>query len=337
MTVHAYAAHEPGGRLEPFEYEPEPLQSREVGIDVLCCGLCHSDLHMLDNDWNMTRYPFIPGHEVVGIVRDVGPGVRYVSPGQRVGLGWQSNSCAVCRWCRSSQEQLCPEAQGTCVQRHGAFADYVRCDSRFAIPLPDDVKTETTGPLLCGGVTVFSPLVNFDVRPTMKVGVIGIGGLGHLALQFLAAFGCEVWAFSSSPEKEEEAYDFGADHFVSSRDEESLALMGGALDFILSTVFVNLDWGAYLNILRPNGTLCVVAAPSEDMAIPAFPLLISQRRIVGSVIGSPFMQRTMLEFAARHDIEPETELMPMTAINEAFDKLRRNDARYRIVLRNENA
>lgn len=337
MTVHAFAAHEPGGRLEPFEYEPEPLQPREVGIDVLCCGLCHSDLHMLDNDWNMTRYPFVPGHEVVGIVREVGSGVRYVSPGQRVGLGWQSGSCAVCRWCRSSQEQLCPEAQGTCVQRHGGFADYVRSDSRFAIPLPDELETETTGPLLCGGVTVFSPLVNYDVLPTMKVGVIGVGGLGHLALQFTAAFGCEVWAFSSSPEKEEEAYDLGADHFVSSRDEDSLALLGGALDFILSTVFVNLDWGMYLNILRPNGTLCVVASPAEDMSIPAFPLIVGQRRIVGSVIGSPFMQRTMLEFAARHGIEPEVELMPMTAINEAFDKLRRNEARYRIVLKNEGA
>jgi uncharacterized zinc-type alcohol dehydrogenase-like protein len=170
----------------------------------------------------------------------------------------------------------------------------------------------------------------------MKVGVIGIGGLGHLALQFLSAFGCEVWAFSSTPEKEEESYDFGADHFVNSRDEESLALMGNALDFIISTVFVNLDWGAYLNILRPNGTLCMVAAPGEDMAIPAFPLLVGQRCIAGSVIGSPCTQRTMLEFSARHDIEPEIELMPMASINEAFDKLRRNDARYRIVLRNES-
>jgi uncharacterized zinc-type alcohol dehydrogenase-like protein len=335
MTVHAFAAQEPGGRLEPFEFEPGPLQPTEVDIEVLCCGLCHSDLHMLDNDWNMTRYPFVPGHEVIGIIREAGSSVKYLTPGQRVGVGWQSGSCAVCQWCRSGQEQLCPEAQGTCVQRHGGFATSVRADNRFVLPIPDELATESAGPLLCGGVTVFSPLVSYEVRPTMKVGVIGIGGLGHLALQFLAAFGCEVWAFSSTPAKEEEAYDLGADHFVNSRDEESLALLGNALDFIISTVFVNLDWGAYLNILRPNGTLCVVAAPREDMAIPAFPLLVGQRRIAGSVIGSPFMERTMLEFAARHDIEPQIELMPMTAINDAFDKLRHNDARYRIVLKNE--
>jgi len=335
MTVHAYAAHEPGGRFEKFEYEPGPLQPSQVGIDVLCCGLCHSDLHMLDNDWGMTVYPFVAGHEVIGIVREVGADVRLLAPGDRVGLGWQCGSCLACPSCRSGQEHLCGESQGTCVQRHGGFASHVRADRRFVLPIPDGLKTETAGPLLCGGVTVFSPLVNYDVRPTMKVGVIGIGGLGHLALQFADAFGCEVWAFSSTPEKEEEAYAFGADHFINSRDENALALLGGTLDFIISTVFINLDWGAYLSTLRPNGTLCVVASPAEDMPIPAFPLIVGQRRIAGSVIGSPLMERQMLEFAARHDIEPEIELMEMSSINEAFDKLRRNEARYRIVLKNE--
>jgi len=335
MTVHAYAAHEPGGEFKPFEYEPELLGAFEVGLEVLCCGLCHSDLHMLDNEWQMTRYPFVPGHEVVGIVREVGSAVRNVAVGDRVGVGWQCGSCNHCEWCRSGLEHLCTEAQGTCVQRHGGFADYLVADGRFVIPIPEEMPPESAGPLLCAGITVFSPLVNCNVHPTMKVGVVGIGGLGHLAVQFADAFGCEVWAFSSSPGKEEEARTLGADHFVASRDEDSLIALAGSLDFILSTVFAQLDWGAYLSILRPNGTLCVVASPSEDMSIPAFPLIVGQRRVVGSVIGSPKMQHRMLDFAARSGIEPQIEIMPMSHINDAFERLRRNEARYRIVLRNE--
>jgi uncharacterized zinc-type alcohol dehydrogenase-like protein len=335
MFVRAYAATVPGGPFEPLEYDAGPIGPTEVGIDVICCGLCHSDLHMLDNDWEMTVYPFVAGHEVIGVVRDVGSQVKYLRPGQRVGVGWQCGSCGGCPSCRSGQEQLCAEAQGTCVQRHGGFASYVRSDERFVIPIPESMRAESAGPLLCGGITVFSPLVQYDVRPTMSVGIVGIGGLGHLAVQFADAFGCDVYAFSSSPDKEEEALELGADHFVSSRDQDSLMALAGSLDFILSTVFAELPWDTYVSMLRPNGTLCLVASPAENLSIGAFPLIVGQRRITGSVIGPPQLQRTMLDFAARHEVQPQTEVMAMSRINDAFQKLRRNEARYRIVLTNE--
>ncbi len=335
MTVYAYAAHKPGGAFQSFEYELGSIAPLEIGLDVHCCGLCHSDLHMLDNDWQITEYPFVPGHEVVGVIRELGPAVEHLAVGQRVGVGWQSGSCMSCQWCRSGQEQLCADSHGTCVQRPGGFASFLRVDSRFAIPIPDGVSSESAGPLLCGGITVFSPLMTYNVRPTMKVGVIGIGGLGHMAIQFARAFGCEVYAFSSTPDKEDAAYEFGANHFVSSRDEGTLTSLAGSLDFLISTVFAQLDWGGYLSTLKPNGTLCLVASPPEELSIPAFPIIVGQRRLVGSVIGSPYMLRKMFAFAARHEIEPLTDVMPMANINEAFEKLRRNEARYRIVLTNQ--
>ena len=335
MIIHGYAAAEPGGNFEPFEYEPKPLKPNEIGVRVVCSGLCHSDLHMLDNDWGITTYPFVPGHEVIGVVREVGEAVTHLKAGQRVGIGWQSASCMHCESCRSGDNHLCGESEGTCAGRYGGFADYVQVDSRFAIPIPDAIDSRHAGPLLCGGVTVFSSLFHYGVRSTMKVGVVGIGGLGHMAIRFARAFGCEVYAFSHTAAKEAEAMSFGATHFINSRDENAVGRVAGSLDFILSTVFAQLDWGVYLNALRPHGRLCLVASPTEDISIPPMSLLLGQRSLSGSIIGSPQMLYRMLDFAARHDVVPQIELMPMAQINDAFEKVRRNEARYRIVLSNE--
>lgn len=330
--IQAYAAHESGGKLEPFEYDPGDLGPGQVEIDVLACGICHSDLSMLDNEWEMASYPLVPGHEVVGTIIAVGEGVANVAVGDTVGLGWYSGSCLGCRQCMSGDHNLCAAAEGTIVGRHGGFANAVRCQAEWAIPLPKGVDAAKAGPLFCGGITVFNPIVQFGVRPTDRVGVIGIGGLGHLALQFLAKWGCEVTAFTSTDAKADEAREMGAHHVVNSRDAARLDAVAGSLDFILSTVNVDLDWNAYLAALGPRGRLHSVGAVPNPIPVPAFGVIPGQKSVSGSPLGSPATIAGMLEFCARHGIEAVTEHFPMREANEALDHLRAGKARYRIVL-----
>jgi uncharacterized zinc-type alcohol dehydrogenase-like protein len=330
--IKAYAATEAGGTLSPFEYDPGDLDSHEVEIAVESCGICHSDLNMLDNDWEMTDYPLVPGHEVAGTVAALGGGVRHLEVGQRVGLGWHAGYCMTCASCRGGDHNLCAAAQGTIVGRHGGFADRVRARAAAVVPLPDGVDAASAGPLFCGGITVFSPLVELGVRPTDRVGVVGIGGLGHMALQFLNAWGCHVTAFTSSEAKKAEALDLGAHETIDSRDPQQLEAAAGRFDFILSTVNVTLDWNAYIGALKPKGRLHLVGAALEPLGLGAFPLIVGQRSVSGSPVGSPGMIATMLDFAARHAIKPVIETFPFERVNDALDHLRSGRARYRIVL-----
>jgi len=331
-TVRAYAASERAGALEPFEYELGDLAPHEVDIRVDHCGICHSDLSMLDNDWGMTRYPFVPGHEASGVIESTGDLVTSLNVGDRVGLGWHAGYCMTCSQCLAGDHNLCPEQVGTIVSRHGAFADRVRAQAESVIPLPDAVRSSTAGPLFCGGITVFNPMVQFDLSPTASVGVIGIGGLGHLALQFARAWGCHVAAFTSTGAKEEEAKRLGAHETIDSRDPDAIAKTEGRFDLILSTVNVPLDWGAYVAALRPRGRLHFLGAVLEPISAEAFPLILGQKSISGSPVGSPATIARMLEFCARHAIEPMTEHVPMSRANEAIERLRAGEARYRIVL-----
>ena len=330
--IKAYAALEAGGKLEPFEYDPGPLGRNDVEIDVQHCGICHSDLSMLDNDWGFAQYPLVPGHEVVGTVSAVGKGVTHLRAGQRVGLGWHSGYCMTCDSCLDGDHNLCAESQGTIVGRHGGFADKVRADAASVVALPQDIDLQSAGPLFCGGITVFNPLVQFDVKSTDKVGVIGIGGLGHIALQFLNAWGCEVTAFTSSADKKEEALKLGAHHTINSSNHEELEASAGQFDYVLSTVNVKLDWNAYVATLRPKGRLHFVGATLDPLDLGIFPLLMGQRSISGSPVGSPANIARMLEFAVRHDIKPVIENYRFDQVNEAMDRLRSGQARYRIVL-----
>jgi alcohol/geraniol dehydrogenase (NADP+) len=330
--IKGYAVTEPKGKLQPFEFDPGPLVGNQVEIQVEYCGLCHSDLSMVDNDWGISQYPFIPGHEIIGTVAAMGPNARGLEIGQRVGLGWFADSDLICEWCKSGNHHLCPSVVGTIIGRHGGFADRVRANAAWVIPLPEQLNPQTAGPLMCGGITVFNPLVLAQVQPTARVGVIGIGGLGHMALQFAHAWGCEVTAFSSSPEKEAEARGFGADHVINSRDPEELKKAANSLDFILSTVNVPLDWQAYITALRPNGRLHLVGAVTQPISLPLFPLLLGQKSLAASPTGSPADISTMLNFTARHHIQPTIEIYRFSEINEALEKLRHGKPRYRIVL-----
>ena len=333
-TIQGLAAHAAGAELLPFKYEPGDLGSNEVEIKISHCGICHSDLHLISNDWGISQYPFIPGHEVVGKISATGSGVRSLKVGQRVGLGWQSNSCGECEWCTRGMENLCPSAEATCVHRHGGYADRVRANARFVVPIPPELESENTAPLLCGGITVYNPLRANGVNPSSRVGVIGIGGLGHIAIQFARVFGAEVTAFSTSAEKETEARSLGAHNFVNTRESRALKDVAGSFDFILSTVNADQDWGIYIQALRPTGTLCFVGIPPSPIALQAFPLIAGLRTVTGSPIGSPYQLREMLDVAARHGVKAQTESFAMAKANEAIEKVKKNKVRYRAVLAN---
>ncbi len=330
--IKAYAAFEPGGPLKSYEYDPGSLSPQDVEISIEYCGICHSDLSMLDNEWGMTQYPFVPGHEVVGTISAVGEQVAHLQAGERVGLGWHSGYCMTCGVCMSGDHNLCAMAEGTIIGRHGGIADKVRAHAASVVPLPKNIAAESAGPLFCAGITVFNPLLQFSIKPTDKVAVIGIGGLGHLALQFFNAWGCEVTAFTSSADKRPEALELGAHQTINSRSAEELEAATGHFDLILSTVNVKLDWNAYLGTLKPKGRLHFVGATLEPLDVGVFPLLLGQRSISASPVGSPASIGRMLEFAAQHGIKPVTQSFGFEQANEALAHLRSGQARYRIVL-----
>jgi uncharacterized zinc-type alcohol dehydrogenase-like protein len=333
MTISCWAAMAARQKLQQFSYAPAELGRFDVEIAITHCGLCHSDINMIDNDWAMSAYPLVAGHEIVGTIRAAGPGVPQSRIGERAGVGWQCGSCLDCEWCRRGMETSCSGIQGTCVQRPGGFADAIRVDSRFAFPIPDGLSSAAAAPLLCGGITVYTPLRR-DALPGSRVGIIGIGGLGHLAIRFARAFGCEVTAFSTTPAKEEETRRLGAHHFVTSSEAAQMARCANSLDLLISTVTVDLDWPVWMSLLRPRGVLTLVGASPGMLSVPAMQLIMGQKSVRGSVIGDCHGIEEMLRFAALHGITAQAEVMPMAEVNAAIDRVRRNQARYRVVLEN---
>ena len=333
-TVRAYAATAPGKSVEPMEYTLPEIAAEQIDIKVEYCGLCHSDLSMMTNEWGITTYPFIGGHEVIGTIESMGEQVKGLQIGQRVGLGWMSHSCLHCQQCLSGDQNLCGKAEQTIVGRKGGFADTVRCHWEWAIPLPSRLDPKTAGPLFCGGITVFNPIIQLDIKPTQRVGVIGIGGLGHLALQFLNKWGCEVTAFTSSADKKDQAINMGAHYVVNSKEKNELKKQAGKFDFILNTTNADLDWSVFFAALAPKGHFHTVGVVPKPIAVPAMTLIGGQRSVSGSPIGSPATVYSMLEFCARHHIAPITELFAMQDLNQALVHLDAGKARYRVVLDN---
>jgi alcohol/geraniol dehydrogenase (NADP+) len=333
MTISAYAALAAKQALVEFAYEPAALGPTDVEIEISHCGVCRSDLNLIDNDWSTSTYPLVPGHEIVGTVAAIGERCQ-LALGQRVGVGWQRWACYDCDLCRTGHENLCSRQQATCVGHMGGFARRIRTDARFVFPLPAGMEAASAAPLLCGGATVFSPLRRWGIRAGTPVGVIGIGGLGHLALRFLRAMGCNTIAFTSSPDKRAEAVRLGAEDAASSTNAREIRAHTNRFEFLLCTVPARLDWITYLQTLKPNGVLCFVGAPPGLLQIPASQLLSGQRVICGSDIGSPATIREMLAFAAEHRIGAEIETSPMSEVNAALQRVRGNEVRYRMVLTN---
>jgi alcohol/geraniol dehydrogenase (NADP+) len=335
--IHAYAADTAKGQLKPFEFDPGQLGPEEVEIKVSHCGICHSDLSMLDNEWGMSQFPFVPGHEVTGTVVALGTAAKGLKMGQRVGLGWTAHSCLGCHECLSGDHHLCATAQGTIIGRHGGFADRVRAQWTWVRPLPETLDMSKVGPLLCGGITVFAPFLIHNMPSTARVGIIGIGGLGHMALQFANKWGCEVHAFTTSDSKEAEARKLGA-HFVHNTKQDGvLKKLSRSLDLIISTINAPQDVSALLDTLAPNGCLHNVGAVLKPLEVPAFSLIAGQKSVAGSPTGSPTAIDHMLQFSARHSVAPIVEFFPMSKVNDALERLRSGKARYRIVLINDFA
>jgi len=327
----AWVAHSAGQKLAQEEIDLGPIGADDVEVQVEHCGICHSDLSVLKNEWGMSQYPAVLGHEVVGRVVAVGPAVKSVSIGQRVGIGWNAASCMHCRQCMSGDHQLCSQAQPTIIGHRGGFAERVRSHWAWTLPIPEGLDHAEAGPLLCGGITVFNPIAMY-AQPTSRVGIVGIGGLGHMGVKFAKAYGCDVTAFTSSESKFDEARSFGAHHVVSSRDSKAIKSLAGTLDLLVVTVNVPMDWDALIGALAPKGRMHVVGAVMEPMALSIVSLIFGQKCVSSSPTGSPVDISDMLDFAARHKVVPQTEHYPMSKINEAFQRLEEGKARYRIVL-----
>ena len=330
--IKGWAASEPQQKLELFSYDPGPLAPEDVEIEVEYCGVCHSDLSVIDNAWGLSKYPIIPGHEVVGRVLAIGEHAKGLKPGQYVGVGWNAGSCMHCHACMRGEHNLCPAVEPTIISRQGGFAERIRCHWAWAVPLPPSLDVAAAGPLLCAGATVFTPLLTFDIKPTDRVGIVGIGGLGHLGLKFANAWGCEVTAFTSNPAKANEAKSFGAHRIINSRDSSDILEAANTLDFLLVTVNTSLDWSALVKTLRANGRMAIVGAVLEPMTVSAIDLIFGQKRVAGSLNGSPAATAAMLDFAARHQIKTQVEHFPMSKVNEALAHMAAGKARYRVVL-----
>jgi len=328
MQIHAYAAKAPKSQLAPFTYEVGELGPFDVLLEISHCGLCHSDIHLIDNDWNRTVYPLVPGHEVVGRIVQKGKLVE-LPLGARVGVSWLHSSCLQCPTCLSGDNQVCPQKKNTCIGHHGGFATHMTADSRFVFVIPEALPSEAAAPLLCAGATVYAPLRRWHVQAPDRVAVIGIGGLGHVALQFAKAFGCDVTAISSSPGKQTDAMRFGATELLSLEQMQRHKLQ---YDFILSTVHADLDWNFVLSLLKPSGTLCFLGRPAQPLSFDVAGVLSTQRTVTGSSTANRAVMHEMLAFAASRKIAPQIELKKLADVNQAIELVRHNKARYRIVL-----
>lgn len=333
---HSLAALERGAPLCAWQHDLGPLGPHDCRVRVLACGLCHSDIHCVDDDWQASRYPLVPGHEVVGEVVALGEQVERLTIGQRVGVSWQCGSCGACRDCLRGCENLCDGNQALILDGYGGFADYVQLDARWAFPLPDELETELTGPLLCAGVTVYASLRDAGMNSGQNIGVVGIGGLGHLAVQFATKLGNRVTAFTTSADKAEYARSLGAHNaVVLSRDgkfplppadpDERLAVL-------LVTATADLDWAGALEWLDSDGALSVASVPDSDLQIPVFALQNKRRRVTGSNVGSRHMVLETLRLAAQLGVRPLVETFSFEQANEAMERVRSNQVRYRAVL-----
>ncbi|WP_367123423.1 NAD(P)-dependent alcohol dehydrogenase [Streptomyces phytohabitans] len=333
MTVRAHAVDAPAGPSRVHTYEPPPLGPLEVDVAVTHSGICQTDLGMVDDHYGLARFPVVAGHEAVGTVAAVGSAVdpERLPVGARVGVGAIAGSCFRCEWCAAGAQHLCPERDDVVLRgTGGTFASSVRASDWRHVPvIPDALASAEAAPLLCAGTTVFNAIVQHGVRPTDRVAVVGVGGLGHLALQLLAAWGCHVTAVSTSADKADDARRFGAHDFLASRD---VPRARERFDFVLDTVGADLPWDDYFGALRPRGKLCVVGVPASPFSIGPMSVLPAEKSLVSAVVGPPGVTGRLLDFAALHDVRAQVEVFPADRLDQALDHVRNGRARYRTVV-----
>jgi uncharacterized zinc-type alcohol dehydrogenase-like protein len=332
--IRAWAAMKPGGELQRFTYTSAPVAPEEVLVEVQHCGICHTDLSFIKNEWGNIPFPLVPGHEITGKIVALGEvaAQKGLTLGQAVGVGWFKESCLHCNPCLDGAQHLCTTGKGTIMGSHGGFASHLKVHWLWAVPLPEQLSYTDAGPLLCAGVTVFAPLLEYDLKPTDRVGIFGVGGLGHLAVKFCSAWGADVTAFSQSERKYDDIRKLGADRVVSSRNGPDWRSLQGQFNLILVTVGVALEWDGILSMLAPKGRLHIVGLPSDRIPVSVLSLLLAQSSISVSPGGSRGAMRRMLEFSAHHRIEPDVQHFPMSQINEAIAYVEAGKAHYRVVL-----
>lgn len=333
--IMGYGIYARNQKLEPIYYDPPHLGEEDVRVSVSHCGICHTDIQAMEEFYDIEyRYPFVPGHEIVGIVSKVGSKVSDRKIGDRVGIGWQGRSCTECEYCLEGEEQLCRDiVEGASWYPYGGFSSSVVVDHSFAHPLPEAMPSETAAVMMCAGISVYAPLRTYLSEPPQKLAILGVGGLGHLAIQFAHALGYEVTVISTSPEKRAQALSFGADDFFIANDNEEFHKHIFYFDLILCTATGQVDWNLMLNIPKKNGRIVLVSFP--EMKMNPTDLVAHNLSITGSFIGNRAMMEEMLAFAQANAIKPMLELMPMSQVNEAMQRVKQNKARYRIVLVND--
>ncbi|XP_024988128.1 probable mannitol dehydrogenase [Cynara cardunculus var. scolymus] len=333
-----YAARDISGVLSPINFSRRETGDEDVRFKVSYCGVCHSDLHSVKNEWSNAKYPVIPGHEIVGVVTEVGSKVKKVKVGDKVGVGCMVGSCHSCDQCASDQEQYCLKMVQTyndaTMTTYGGYSDHMVANEHFIISWPENLPLDGGAPLLCAGITVYSPMRYYGLdKPGMHVGVVGLGGLGHVAVKFLKALGVKVTVISTNPKKKEEAIsNLGADLFLVSHEQAQMQGAVGTMDGIIDTVSADHPLVPLIGLLRPNGKLVLVGAPTKPHEIPAFPLLFGRKLVGGSLIGGIKETQEMIDFAAKHNITAAIELIPIDYINTAMERLAKADVRYRFVI-----
>ncbi|HUR76110.1 MAG TPA: NAD(P)-dependent alcohol dehydrogenase [Sporichthya sp.] len=340
MQVQAYAAPAEGEPLIPTTIERREVGPRDVLIQITHAGICHSDIHTVQGDWGPQPYPLAPGHEIVGIVAEVGPEVTRHQVGDRVGVGCMVNSCRECVNCGKGDEQYCVNGQvgtygsedrdGTITQ--GGYSTHVVVDTDFVLSVPEGIDSAAAAPLLCAGITTYSPLRHWGVGAGTKVAVVGLGGLGHMAVKIAHAMGAEVTVLSQSLKKQEDGIRLGADAYYATSDPETFADLAGRFDLILNTVSAVIDITAYLGLLAAGGTLVSVGAPGEPLSVDAFALIGARRSFAGSMIGGIAETQEMLNFCAQHGLGADVEVIPADRINDAYERVLASDVRYRFVI-----
>ncbi len=340
IPVRGYAAQDAVTPLNPFTFQRRDVGDHDVLIDIRYCGVCHSDIHQVRDEWGGSIFPMVPGHEIVGTIARVGSRVTKFKVGDIAGVGCFVDSCRQCTSCKEGLEQYCDSGMiGTYNARekdgtptYGGYSSSIVTDEHYTLHIPAALPLEGVAPLLCAGITTYSPLKHWNVGPGHRIGVLGLGGLGHMAVKFSAAFGAEVTMLSTSASKEADAKRLGAHHFVLTSDQAQMKNLAGHFDFILNTVSAPLNLNAYLNLLKRDGTMILVGAPPKPAEIQGFSLIMRRRRIVGSLIGGIAETQEMLDYCGTHNIVSDVEVIPIQQINTAYDRMLKADVRYRFVI-----
>jgi alcohol dehydrogenase (NADP+) len=338
-TVNAYSTASPQSPFERTTIVRRDLRPSDVLIDIKFAGICHSDIHTARGEWGETAYPLVPGHEIAGIVSEVGSAVTKYSVGDRVGVGCMVDSCRECANCKAGEEQYCLKGNvGTYggvldgKPTDGGYSEKIVVDENYVLGIPEGVELDIAAPLLCAGITLYSPLRHWGAGPGKKVAIVGLGGLGHMGVKIAHALGAEVTVLSQTLSKKDDGEKFGADHYYATSDDATFEALAGTFDLIVNTVSAKLPMGQYLSLLALDGTMVNVGAPAEPLEVPAFALIGARRSWAGSAIGGIRETQEMLDFCAEHGLGAEIELIPASAINEAYDRVVASDVRYRFVI-----